>query len=209
LIRKPTYRLALAVAASSAFPPVLSPVKLECEAEAFEAVKGSDLNDNDDYTRRVILSDGGVYDNLGLETAWRFDTVLVSDGGSPFETEPKVRSNWASQAARAFMVSYNQALSLRKRALIADFVAREREGAYWGIGTEIDNYGASHTLPVTAAKIAELAALRTRLNPFDESEQCELINWGYAVCDAAVRTHVKQPLLSHDPQWPYGDHALG
>jgi hypothetical protein len=30
----------------------------------------------------VMLTDGGVYDNLGLETAWkRYKTVLVSDGG--------------------------------------------------------------------------------------------------------------------------------
>jgi hypothetical protein len=29
----------------------------------------------------VVLTDG-VYDNLGLETAWkRYETVLVSDGG--------------------------------------------------------------------------------------------------------------------------------
>ena len=29
-----------------------------------------------------MLSDGGVYDNLGLETVWkRYQTVLVSDGG--------------------------------------------------------------------------------------------------------------------------------
>ena len=34
------------------------------------------------YTSDVVLSDGGVYDNLGLETAWkRYRTVLVSDGG--------------------------------------------------------------------------------------------------------------------------------
>ena len=34
------------------------------------------------YTTEAVLSDGGVYDNLGLETAWkRYTTILVSDGG--------------------------------------------------------------------------------------------------------------------------------
>ena len=34
------------------------------------------------YTDDVFLADGGVYDNLGLETAWkRYQTILISDGG--------------------------------------------------------------------------------------------------------------------------------
>ena len=41
----------------------------------------------------MILSDGGVYDNLGLETAWkRYQTVLVSDGGGQFEPEEDPRA---------------------------------------------------------------------------------------------------------------------
>ena len=32
--------------------------------------------------------------------------------------------------------------------------------------------------------------MRTRLNKFNEREQCELINWGYAICDAAIRRYV-------------------
>jgi NTE family protein len=40
------------------------------------------------FTSRVILTDGGVYDNLGLETAWkRYDTVLVSDAGGKTQAE--------------------------------------------------------------------------------------------------------------------------
>ena len=37
------------------------------------------------FTTRVVLADGGVYDNLGLETAWkRYTSVLVSDGGGQY-----------------------------------------------------------------------------------------------------------------------------
>jgi hypothetical protein len=43
---------------------------------------GSDLF-RELFTRHVVLSDGGVYDNLGLEPVFkRYDTVLVSDGGA-------------------------------------------------------------------------------------------------------------------------------
>ena len=35
-----------------------------------------------------MLTDGGVYDNLGLETAWkRYETILVSDGGGQMQPE--------------------------------------------------------------------------------------------------------------------------
>jgi NTE family protein len=48
--------------------------------------------------------------------------------------------------------------------------------------------------------------MRTRLNRFTEQEQCELINWGYAVCDAALRRHVEPSSIP--PQWPYPRFAL-
>jgi NTE family protein len=64
LIDNPTFRLALAVTASSAFPPFLSPVAVEVPAGAFQPVKGSDLNRDDDFTEELSLTDGGVYDNL-------------------------------------------------------------------------------------------------------------------------------------------------
>ena len=90
-VLNPKLPLAVAVAASSALP-VLSP----CEIKAadyglrFEpAQPGEDLN-CPPYTTDLVLSDGGVYDNLGLETAWkRYETILISDGGGHFEGEPR------------------------------------------------------------------------------------------------------------------------
>ena len=67
-------------------------------------------------------------------------------------------------------------------------------GAFWGIETEIAGYFASQLLPVSSKKIEELSSIRARLNKFSEQEQCELINLGYAVTDAALRVH--QPALA-------------
>ena len=66
-ILKPKLPLAHAVAASSAFPPVLSPceIKVADYGMKFEpATDGEDLN-SPPYTTDLILSDGGVYDNPG------------------------------------------------------------------------------------------------------------------------------------------------
>jgi len=60
--------LADAVAASSAFPPVLSPHRIEPSGEFDPSTAG--VNQAGAFRATVWLSDGGVYDNLGLQTAW-------------------------------------------------------------------------------------------------------------------------------------------
>jgi NTE family protein len=84
-VKNPTIDLAVAVAASSAFPPVLSAVDLD--PEDFTPGSGTDLQ-AEEFRTQVVLTDGGVYDNLGLETAWkRYKTILVSDAGGGFAAE--------------------------------------------------------------------------------------------------------------------------
>ena len=88
----PRLPLARAVAASSAFPPVLSPcqIKLSDYGIQFEPPSPGEVLNMAPYTTELILTDGGVYDNLGLETAWkRYDTILVSDGGGHLQPEPR------------------------------------------------------------------------------------------------------------------------
>jgi NTE family protein len=47
-----------------------------------------------------------------------------------------------------------------------------------------------------------LAETPTRLKRLDDTRQERLINWGYAVCDAALRKHVK-PGLARPADFPY------
>jgi NTE family protein len=209
LIPNPTFPLALAVAASSAFPPFLSPVVIDTDPATFQQKDGADLYEQIAYRTRLILTDGGVYDNLGLETIWnRYQTVLVSDAGAPLDVTPDPGTSWTSQALRAMDVATNQARALRKRALVTDFQAKARGGSYWGIMTEISGYQLPDALPVSEEATHTLMTMRTRLNPFSEDEQCRLINGGYALCDAAMRKYVipGQPVTS--PHWPYPEYAL-
>ena len=209
LIEKPNFRISLAVTASSAFPPFLSPVVLELEPNAFKPVEGADLWGNEIFCRKLYLSDGGVYDNLGLETAWnRYTTVLVSDAGAPLQLEEKIETAWHSQALRAMDVAIDQSRALRKRALIEDFKNPERKGSYWGIKSNILKYGLNDSLPCNPEQVKKLASIRTRLNAFSEEEQCRLINWGYAVCDAAMRKWVFEGPAPSMPQWPYPNYSL-
>ena len=202
LIRDQTFPVALAVTASSAFPPFLSPVVIRMDPGAFQRVEGADLFDQVAYRERLLLTDGGAYDNLGLETVWnRYDTVLTSDAGAPFGLELDPETAWHSQVLRVLDIATDQSRGLRKRILIDDYTRGVRKGAYWGIDTDILKYGLADSLPVLPSRIQELARMRTRLNDFSDPEQGRLINWGYAVCDAAMRRHVTAG-TGPAPAWP-------
>ena len=195
MVRAPTIPLAQAVAASSAFPPVLSPLVMRLDPDSVQATAGADLNYKP-FTSKVVLSDGGVYDNLGLETAWkRYDSILVSDGGGKLEAEEEPKSDWAQHSYRVLNLIDNQVRSLRKRQVINSYKAdpqdaNYRKGAYWGIRTNIADYGLSDALDCPHDRTLALAATPTRLKRMDDRLQERLINWGYAVCDAALRRHV-------------------
>jgi NTE family protein len=209
LIRQHEFDVATAVACSSAFPPVLSPVRLEVNPALYERTTGADLFDNVKFRSNLTLSDGGVYDNMGTETIWnRYDTVLVSDAGKPFEADENVPGLWPQQLARVLDITMNQALALRKRALINDFIRKERGGSYWGIKSPIREYPLTDPMPVSESKVLALADLRTRLSKFSEREQCELINWGYAIADAAMRSYPVGTGAIRQPQSPYPAYAL-
>jgi NTE family protein len=201
-VRKPTLDLATAVAASSAFPPVLSPVTLDLDAAGFTPGSGHDLQ-REPYTTEVVLTDGGVYDNLGLETAYkRFKTLLVSDAGGALHPEAEPKHDWARHSYRVLHLIDNQVRSLRKRLLIGAFRSGERDGAFWGIRTDISHYGIGDCLPCPHERTTVLANVATRLKRLDSATQERLINWGYAVCDAALRRHVNQALPRGDFPYP-------
>ncbi len=204
LIDKPNVPLAKAVAASSAFPPVLSPVILEVEPGQFRQGSGVDLQSGR-FVEEVVLTDGGVYDNLGLETVWkRFKTVLVSDGGAKTPPEPEPKHDWPRHTIRALEIIDNQVRSLRLRALIAAYEDKEEphQGTYWGIRTDIRSLHVADALECDPAGAAELAAVRTRLKGIPITLVDRLINWGYAICDASVRRW-NAPPGAPAPQWPY------
>lgn len=189
-IKNPKTLVATAVAASAAFPPFLSPVRIRPKMSDYSPRAGEPLHAVP-YMTNVTLTDGGVYDNLGLETAWkRYNTILVSDGGGRLSPDPTVPSDWARQGKRAIDVINGQVSSLRKRQVVDSFMAGLRHGAYWGTYTDIANYHLPDALNCPFDQTLLLANVATRLQALDAVTQERLINWGYAVCDAAMRKWV-------------------
>jgi NTE family protein len=206
-IKAPATPLARAVAASGAFPPFLSPVTLKQRESDYTPGSGDELQVAP-YTTDVFLTDGGVYDNLGVEPVKRFRTILVSDGGGHVGGVPKPHRDWLRQLLRVLNVIDSQVRALRKRQLIESFELGLRDGAYWGVRTDIADYGLADALPCPAEATLALASVPTRLAKTPAATQERLINWGYAVCDAALRRHV-DPRVAAPRGFPYPAAGVG
>jgi NTE family protein len=203
--------LATAIAASAAFPPFLAPLNLHTDsARWIRKPEIPGLEHADRIRAKLILVDGGVYDNLGVEALWRtLQCVLVSDAGAPFEFIATPWHNWLGQLSRVRDILVQQTRALRKRMLMADFKAVPEPryaGAYWGIGTQIEDYALETRLCRDTPITRKLQLVSTRLKALNPTTQEQLINWGYALADAAIRCHVNPNVRMGD--LPYPNSAL-
>jgi NTE family protein len=229
-LANPDLPLCSAVTASSAFPPFLSPLVLALPPGSFtdwpgQAAGSGPVIDPAPFRAKVLLTDGGVYDNHGLEPiVKRYMTLLVGDGGAPFARAADVATDPIRQLQHVFDVTDNQVRSLRRRDLINRYQAARkanlqpnqvdpyaRFGAYWGIDTDPAKVAPSSALPCTAASAHKLSGLATRLSDLGEMPSKQLINWGYAICDRCIRTQYNVPEIQQKPEptWPYVDLPLG
>ena len=148
--------------------------------------------------RDLRLTDGGLYDNLGLEPVWKdHEWVLVSDGGASFDVEADrgpFRRLW-----RYTVVQGGQVSALRKRWLISNYMSGELRGAYWGVRSKVSNYAGESTAPCGySGKIVDevIAEVRTDMDAFTEAEMNVLENHGYSMATVAVETHAPQLITS-------------
>jgi NTE family protein len=188
-------------------------VVLDVDPQAWERTDDADLHHDRQLRSHLSLADGGLYDSLALERVWdRYDTVLVSDALQEFSIESRGFGRFLDRASRTISILATQSHGLRKRKLIEDFRAGTMAGAYWGIGMQLADFELeAQGLP--AAMIPDnditgsLKKLRTRFAPFNRQEQGQLINWGFAVTDAAIRRHLL-PDAPAPEGWPMPEFGL-
>jgi len=184
----PTKSVAEAVAASSAFPPVLSPVRIQFGPNDFSSDPGP--CHRQPFTTKVMLTDGGVYDNMGIETAWkRCKQILVSDAGAKMQPEEDPHADWARHSLRVNDLIDNQVRSLRKRQIVSAFKSRFRTGAYWGMWTDPAEFPAPCNLALPQQAARTLAETPTRLAAIPDELQERLINFGYGMAERAIRSY--------------------
>jgi NTE family protein len=197
-----------AIAASSAFRPFLSPLRLDLNPFDWTNDKLDDTVGPPISAMRAVLTDGGVYDNRGLEPALkRCRWLLVSDGGAPWRASGSGFRNWFGQLRRVLDTTDNKVRSLRRRDLIACFrageeadqlgvppgaIMRERaavRGAYWSIAMNPTQYSMSPSFPFKQTAAVPPSEIRTYLHFLGARETENIVSWGYFVSDIALRRH--------------------
>lgn len=182
------WTLSRAVAASSCFPPVFDPLPAGLTPDQLKDGMARGHSQREELINRLRLSDGGVYDNLGLEPVWKSHALLlVSDGGATFDFRPD--RGFPRRLGRYLTVQGNQAGAVRKRWLIANFIAEELAGTYWGVGSSRASYQRPGGYPKDLIDEV-ISEVRTDLDYFSPCEQGVIENHGYQVADAAVDRHL-------------------
>lgn len=113
-----------AVAASSAFPPVFPPLRLDADVYPNAAAE------------YVTLTDGGVYDNLGVNPLLRakrnpLDYCIVSDGGKPFEVTPEPTESGTIVLKAAINILMEQVRGLQFARLQFAYEAKKGPKPLW------------------------------------------------------------------------------
>ena len=208
-IEIPDLSLAKAVAASSACPPYFPPVVLDLEPDAFVKTEGyTNLFHRDDLKRRMSLTDGGVYDNLGVHAVRHCDAILVSDGSAPLQASASKRltRQLDHRVIRPLEIAIEQTRAIRRRQLVGDYLSGKKEGCLWYANTDVRSYEIESPFPIRPEWRDYFGAIRTRLNAFSDAEKSLLINWGYIMCDLSIREHYR-PEASAPDVLPFADYA--
>ncbi len=205
LVPNPTVALATAVAASAAFPPIVSPLILTMDPKRFQKVDGADLFDRKELLSQIALVDGGAYDNLALQPiVRRCHTLLVSDAGGNLSIAPPTLkwSFWTLQVKRTLDITVSQARALRRSALAAGKAAHPY--AIWRTRTDPQVFAKHVTIPFTIHEgwPEYLSTRSTRLWPFAVTDRQHLVNWGYVTADLALRSFTWKDAAAPD-KLPY------
>jgi predicted acylesterase/phospholipase RssA len=198
-IAAPNTPIAFAVAASSAFPPLFPPIEISNETL---------FCDRERFPYSHYLTDGGVYDNLGIDKlSWyqktkpELDLFIASDAQGNFDSELDTRFAFiVGRNVRASDLLMTRVSSMQIERLTAP--SQTPRFVRVGIKLEIDNPDDPTLLPPESQR--SLPSTRTDLDEFSPTEITALIAHGYScarktLIEANLLTESDAPPFSWDP----------
>ena len=203
-VMNPNIQLAQALAASAAHP-MIGPTTLETTQYHWEQYLPGSTTETYVITpkyEQLLLWDGAVYDNLGVEALTKpgtklrrgVDFLIVSDASAPIRL-PRYWLSYPS-AKRLYDITARQVNSLRTR-LVMDFLVKEpTKGRYLKLGNHVDHILSRahkvHDLPrlgsqtLPADNIERVRNIKTEDTDFD-TEMFDLVyRHGYEIADLTL-----------------------
>jgi NTE family protein len=175
------FPLCKAVAASSAFPPVFPPLRIGNDTYAFA---------EGEY---VTLTDGGVYDNLGVNPLLRerndLDYALISDGGKPFENNDRPTECGTAVLYESINILMEQVRGLQfKRLELAHKSGMGPKPLWFSIDSQIGESQASDS--------SFASAIGTNLKKLSAAEMLVLTRHSGALLEHRLATYANELLTA-------------
>lgn len=187
-IRNLKLKLADVVACSAAFPPFLSPFEIDLTGGVIETDANATLS-RPPFTKKAVLTDGGVYDNMGTEAVWkRYRTVFVSNAGKPFAQDETPAHDWLRHSLRVIDILMDQAENLRERILGDAYSSGARTGSMWGLTTGL-NKPEERPKMLSKKEYEAAQAVPTRLTRMPKADQNLMLKAGYAHAASRIRKY--------------------
>lgn len=220
-------RISFAVSASAAFPPIFTPVRVRLEQYTFSPPPYGETRP--EVTAEMPLSDGGVYDNLGLEVLLGHkplptgitlpppQILVASDAGHPARYRfTGSRLPFLSSfrlLGRVRDIGLEQVGALRRRSLVESFL--QPNGRLRGILPSIKSSTSALLEPDRSAYLTAVGArtqiapvllpmiqtIRTSLDKFSTVEVDALMYHAYTMTDAFWWAYLANPRSTPNPAW--------
>ena len=207
-ISKPTTPLAQAVSASAAYPGLIGPLRMSTRPHAHEASSyGNQESKSKIAEKDVWLWDGGVYENLGVESLYKnrnlqknLEFLLVSDASGQLGVESR---RWSLTFPfflapyRLINIAMDQTRALRARDLLATFIEDRSKGRYLYIANSVPQIyqRAKKEVPpefqhLSDDDVKHCSHFPTNLKKLTNSDFDMLVRHGYEVAKATLDAYL-------------------
>ncbi|MGB7347716.1 MAG: patatin-like phospholipase family protein [Pirellulaceae bacterium] len=208
-VNNPDFRLSHALASSAAVPGLIGPLIVKSHNYQWSEYQDNEWQSISPKYKRLHLWDGGVYDNLGVESLFKpgtglregTDFLIVCDASRPLSNETR-RSRWRPGYLAASMrlvdVATDQVRSLRARMLMDHFKQNPGSGAYLRLGLNTKRAYARGNVKgqpaLTDDEVRQVSGIETTLRRLTHSEFSLLFRHGFEVADATLSSYCNETL---------------
>ena len=145
----------------------------------------------------IALFNGSLDDNFGFDLS-ADTTLMISDGGFRFDGRGHRGLHWLNPKFPLVNWTAEKIYRVRRDALKERLTAND-DPVYWDIEGSIDQFQARNVLDCDPEVTRTAAAAGSDLSGIEEPLQDALIDWGYALADAAIRSRMSESLSVKPP----------